>query len=79
MKSEKFRNFYKTVPLKLFVLLAAIVLIAFFSNDFGLVDIQKTAVILAVGLDKEDENYTVTAQIAVPKGSDRTTDRKSVV
>ena len=79
MKSEKFRNFYKTVPLKLFVLLAAIVLIAFFSNDFGLVDIQKTAVILAVGLDKEDENYTVTAQIAVPKGSDRTTGGTSSV
>jgi len=79
VKSEKFRNFYKTVPLKLFVLLAAIVLIAFFSNDFGLVDIQKTAVILAVGLDKEDENYTVTAQIAVPKGSDRTTGGTSSV
>ncbi len=57
--------------MKLYVLLAVILLLSFFSNDFGLVDIQKTAVILAAGVDKTEEGFHVTAQIAVPKSSDR--------
>lgn len=57
--------------MKLYIIIAAIVTITFFSNDFGLVDIQKTAIILAAGLDRTDEGFHVTAQIAVPKGSDR--------
>ncbi len=65
--------------MKLYILLAAIVLFSFFSNDFGLVDIQKTAIILAAGIDKTQNGYTVTAQIAVPKGSDRTTGGTSSV
>ncbi len=67
----KARNLIKTIPMKLYVLLAAVILFAFFSNDFGLVDIQKTAVILAAGVDRSEEGFTLTAQIAVPKGSDR--------
>lgn len=51
--------------------LAGILFLAvlFFSNDFGLLDIQKTAIVLAVGIDREDEAFTVTAQIAVPAAS----------
>ena len=67
----KARNFIRTIPMKLYVLLAAVILFAFFSNDFGLVDIQKTAVILAAGIDKSEEGFSLTAQIAMPKGSDR--------
>lgn len=63
----------KTFPVKLYFLLAAAVILAFFSNDFGLVDIQKTAIILAAGIDKSESGFSVTAQIAVPKGSDRNT------
>ena len=69
----------RTVPMKLYVILAAVVLFTFFSNDFGLVDIQKTAIILAVGLDKQENGFSVTAQIAVPKGTDRTTGGTSSV
>lgn len=65
--------------MKLYILLTAIVVFAFFSNDFGLVDIQKTAVILAAGVDKTEGGYSVTAQIAVPKGSDRSTGGTSSV
>lgn len=65
--------------MKLYLLLAAIVAFAFFSNDFGLVDIQKTAVILAAGVDKTQDGFKITAQIAVPKGSDRTTGGTSSV
>lgn len=61
-------------------MLAFILSLAFFANDFGLVDIQKTAVILAMAVDKtEDGKFTATAQIAVPKGVDRTTGGTSSV
>ncbi len=59
------------LSVKLWLFLAAFLVFAFFSNDFGLVDIQKTAVILAAGIDKGEDGYTLTAHIAVPKGSDR--------
>ncbi len=67
----KARKFLKTLPMKFYLLLLAVVLFSFFSNDFGLVDIQKTAVILAAGIDKTESGFSLTAQIAVPKGSDR--------
>ncbi len=57
--------------MKFYLLLLGLILFSFFSNDFGLVDIQKTAVILAAGIDKTEEGFSLTAQIAVPKGSDR--------
>lgn len=41
----------------------------FFTNDFGLVDIHKTAIITAVGIDIEGEEVQVTAEIAVPQPS----------
>lgn len=65
---NKFKHFLRTVPMKLYIILAAIIVLAFFSNDFGLVDIQKTAVILAAGVDKEGDEFTLSAQIAVPQG-----------
>lgn len=65
--------------MKLYILLAAILVLSFFSNDFGLVDIQKTAVILAAGVDRSEQGFRLTAQIAVPKGSDRTTGGTSSV
>lgn len=68
---NKFNRFCRTIPMKLYVLLAAVLLFAFFSNDFGLVDIQKTAIILAAGVDQTENGYAVTAQIAVPKGTER--------
>ncbi len=76
------KNFKRTlgrIPLKLYLFLGAALLISFFYNDFGLVDIQKTAVILAVGVDRAEETFSVTAQIAVPKGNDRTTGGTSAV
>lgn len=41
----------------------------FFTNDFGLVDIHKTAIISAVGIDTEDGEIQVTAQLALPQPS----------
>ncbi len=80
MKQNKFYRFLKSIPTKLWLILGAIVAVFFFLNDFDLVDIQKTAIILAAGIDrKEDDSYTLTAQIAVPKGVDRTTGGTSSV
>lgn len=43
--------------------------VLFFTNDFGLVDIHKTSIIVAVGIDLEDDEVQVTAQLAVPQPS----------
>ncbi len=48
------------------VILALTVL--FFTNDFGIVDVHKTAIIVAVGIDSGEE-VQVTAQLAIPKPS----------
>ncbi len=49
-----------------FMLIIAAMLFLFFTNDFGLVDIHKTSVVVALGIDAEDGGYSVTAQAAVP-------------
>ena len=53
---------------RIFLAAAAVLLLLFFSNDFGLIDIQETAIVVALGIDtaEEGEGYDVTAQIAVP-------------
>ena len=52
----------------------AVVIIAmaflFFTNDFGLVDIRKTAVIIGAGIDLTDDGVSVTAQVAIPQPSE---------
>ena len=55
-----------------FILLAiAFVFVMFFTNDFGLIDVEKTSIITAIAIDYEDDGeYTVTAQIAVPEATD---------
>lgn len=61
-------SFKKKVPV-LYALAAIFLTILFFSNDFGLVDIQKTAIVLAVGIDREKDSFVVTSQIAAPSAS----------
>lgn len=41
----------------------------FFTNDFGLVDIHKTAIITAVGIDTEDGEVIVTGELVAPQPS----------
>lgn len=55
---------------KIILILIFFLFTLFFSNDFGLIDIQKTAIILAAGIDRTAEgDFNVTAQIAVPQAS----------
>ena len=51
----------------------------FFSSDFELVNIEKTAIITAIAVDKLDENYEVTAQIAVPEATDVNSENKNAL
>lgn len=55
----------KSIGYYLVILFALI--ISFFTNDFGLVDIQKTALVIAIGVDRQEEEFVVTTQIALPK------------
>ena len=62
--------------LKFFALMLSFVIILFFSNDFGLVNIEKTAIITAIAIDYEQDDYLVTAQVAVPEATTATTENK---
>ena len=58
----------------------AAIFIMFFSNDFGLIDIEKNAIITAVAIDKSiDNEYEVSAQIAVPEASNKNPENKKAL
>ncbi len=61
---------------KLLMLLVLFIFVFFFSNDFGLIDVEKTSIITAVAIDKEKDEYVVTAQIAVPEATDTNTENQ---
>lgn len=68
MKINSFRR--RRVGEKILLFALALLTFLFFSNDFGLIDIQKTAIILSAGIDKGEEGgYTVNAEIAVAQAS----------
>lgn len=52
-----------------YILIIVLISFLFFSNDFGLLDVQKTALVLAVGIDKEEDGFIITSQIALPQES----------
>lgn len=57
---------YVKIKIMLFAILASALI--FFGNDFAYIDIEKTAIITAIGVDVEQSGeYLVTAQIAVPE------------
>ena len=41
----------------------------FLSNDFGLADVQKTAIVVAAGIDRQEDTFIITSQIAIPQSS----------
>ncbi len=61
------------------IMLAILFLFAFFfSNDFGLIDVEKTSIITAIAIDRElkDGSFIATAQIAVPEATDTNTENQ---
>ncbi len=70
----------KLVKSKILLLCVAGIMLLFFSNDFGLIDIEKTAIITAIAIDLKDNEYEVTTQIAVPEATDvNSEDKKAVI
>lgn len=68
----------RKISLRLAAFGAALLLLLFFSNDFGLIDIQKTSIVTAVAIDAGDEGVDVTVQIAVPKSGSTTASNVTV-
>lgn len=67
--SDKYRSMLRRASVVFFWLLFLAMAVLFFSNDFGIVDIHKTSIIVAVGVDVTEDEVQVTAQLAVPKPS----------
>ena len=62
---------------KILMILALALFLFFFSNDFGLIDVEKTSIITAVAIDASDDGgFEVTAQIAVPEATDANTENQ---
>lgn len=72
------RKIHVKNTIRYYLLLIFFLAALFFSNDFGLTDVQKTAIVVAVGIDREEEEFTVSAQIAVPQSSKQEKSTQSV-
>lgn len=65
---------------KIYVLIFVGLFIIYFTQDYTLINIEKTALIVTLGVDKMGEEYEVTSQIAVPDGeSTKTTNKEAVI
>lgn len=59
---------------KIILIVTFFLTILYFFNDFSLIDIEKTAIIVALGIDKSDEGVEITAQIGVPHSTEKALD-----
>ncbi|MBE5747683.1 MAG: hypothetical protein E7352_05900 [Clostridiales bacterium] len=62
-------NVHTRNTVRYYILIVAVLAFLFFSNDFGLTDVQKTAIVMAVGVDREEDEFILTSQIALPQSS----------
>ena len=63
------RNRHSKNTVRYYLILIIALIFLFFSGDFGMIDVQKTAIVMAVGIDREEDTFIVTSQIAIPKSS----------
>lgn len=59
---------------KIILIVTFFLTILYFFNDFSLIDIEKTAIIVALGIDKSSEGVEITAQIGVPHSTEKALD-----
>ncbi len=65
---------------KFIMLVVAFITLLFFSNDFGIINIEKTAIITGIAIDLDEENnYVVSAQIAVPEATDTNSENQKAL
>ncbi len=62
-----------------YVLAVVFLLFLFLSNDFGLIDVQKTAIVMSVGIDKDEDEFLITSQVAVPQSTQKSTQTVQLV
>lgn len=72
------QNSHVKNTIRYFLLVIALLVFLFFSNDFGLLDVEKTAIVTAVAIDREENEFIITSQIAVPQPSKQGDSSKSV-
>ena len=60
---------YRKYSVILYWLIFLAMLCLYFTNDYGLVDIHKTSIVVAASIDYENEEVKVTAQLAIPQPS----------
>ena len=60
---------YRKYSVILYWVIFLAMLCLFFTNDYGLMDIHKTSIVVAAAIDYEDEEVKVTAQLAIPQPS----------
>lgn len=63
------KNAHTKNTVRYYLLIVIALSFLFFSNDFGLLDIQKTAIVMAVGIDREGNDFIVTSEIDIPQAS----------
>ena len=63
------RKVHQKNTVRYYLLIVTVLLFLFISGDFGMIDVQKTAIVMAVGIDREEDTFIVTSQIAVPQSS----------
>lgn len=64
---------------KIILFVITFIAIVFFSNDFGIIDIEKTAIITSVGIDRAEDEFEVTVQIALPQATATTSENNKAV
>lgn len=63
------RNTRNKNTVRYYLIIITLLIFLFVTNDFGMLDVQKTAIVMAVGIDREEDDFILTSQIAVPKAS----------
>ncbi len=72
------QNSHVKNTIRYFLFVIALLVFLFFSNDFGLLDVEKTAIVTAVAIDREEDEFIITSQIAVPQSSKQGDSSKSI-
>lgn len=52
-----------------FLAVFAFILFCFFTNDFNLIHVQSTAIVTAIAIDRDEGDFSITAQVAIPSAS----------
>ena len=69
----------KKFGFKSVALIFIIILGLFLTNNGGLIQIEKTAIVSAIGIDEENGELVITAQVILPQASDTSENAKAVV